>query len=128
MTSESRVCGQNKVMSGVAWIELESAEQIQALQKESESTAVIIFKHSSRCGTSHMMLGRLERSSELLSNAKMYFLDLLRHRNISALVEEIFFVRHESPQLLLIRHGQAVLHQSHFEIDPAVVQHSISKS
>lgn len=112
-------------MSSVEWTELEKAEQLQALQKESESKSVIIFKHSSRCSTSHMILGRLERSANELSGAKMYFLDLLQHRDVSAMIEDIFLVRHESPQLLVIRDGSAVLHLSHFEIDPAIVQHSL---
>jgi bacillithiol system protein YtxJ len=115
-------------MKNVEWVALESVEQLQALQKESESKAVVIFKHSSRCGTSHMVLGRLERAAEILEGTKMYFVDLLRHRDVSLMIENIFSVRHESPQLLIIRKREAVVHLSHFDIDPNAVRESLIKS
>jgi bacillithiol system protein YtxJ len=113
-------------MSNVSWIQLESADQLQTLQVESETQPVIIFKHSYRCSTSQMMLGRLERSARLLGGAKMYFLDLLQYRSLSAMIEQVFDVQHESPQLLLIRGRAAVLHLSHFEIEPEVVGRSLA--
>jgi bacillithiol system protein YtxJ len=115
-----------ETMSKVSWTQLESADQLQALQVESETQPVIIFKHSFRCSTSQMMLGRLERSDKILAGAKMYFLDLLKNRHLSDMVEEVFDVRHESPQLLLIRRRAAVLHLSHFEIEPEVVGRALA--
>jgi bacillithiol system protein YtxJ len=115
-------------MKKVEWVRLESVEQLQDLQKESESKPVVIFKHSSRCGTSHMVLGRLERAGDILQGTKLYFLDLLRHRDVSSMIENIFSVEHESPQLLVIRRRQAVLHLSHYEIEPDVVMQSLVRN
>src|SRR5689334_21089481 len=108
-------------MSNIEWIPLETVEQLQALQVESEKHPVIIYKHSTRCSTSHLVLNRIDRSGESWAGVRMYFLDLLRYRSLSSLVESIFSVRHESPQLLVIRDRAAVLHLSHFEIEPGVV-------
>jgi bacillithiol system protein YtxJ len=115
-------------MKKVEWVPLESVEQLQDIQEESESKTVVIFKHSSRCGTSQMVLGRLERAGDILQGTKLYFLDLLRHRDVSSMIEHMFSVQHESPQLLVIRGREAVLHLSHYEIEPDVVKQSLLRS
>jgi len=113
-------------MSSIEWIPLETVEQLQTLQKESENQPVIIYKHSARCSTSHMVLNRFDRSGPPWAGVRMYFLDLLRFRSVSNLVEAVFSVRHESPQLLVIRDRAAVLHLSHFEIDPEAIRRSLA--
>ena len=112
-------------MSNIEWIPLETVEQLQMLQQESENQPVIIYKHSSRCSTSHMVLNRIDRSAQPWPGVKMYFLDLLRFRSISSMIETVFSVRHESPQLLVIRDRAAVLHLSHFEIEPEAIGRSL---
>jgi bacillithiol system protein YtxJ len=101
------------------WIELNSVTQLEEIKKESEGSPVLIFKHSTRCSTSRMSLDRLERNwNEKESNGmRAYFLDLLHYRNISNLIAELFGVEHESPQVILVVKGKAVLDLSHFEID-----------
>jgi bacillithiol system protein YtxJ len=46
----------------------------------------------------------------------LYFLDLIKYREVSALVAEDFQVHHESPQLLVIKGGECILDQSHSHI------------
>lgn len=99
------------------WIDLVSTEQLEEIRKESESAPVIIFKHSTTCSISAMALHRMQRASKL-SDAKIYFLDLRAHREISNLVATIFDVQHESPQVLIIDKGKAVYDRSHGEINP----------
>jgi bacillithiol system protein YtxJ len=101
------------------WIELKTAQQLEEIKKESETSPVLIFKHSTRCSTSRMSLDRLERNwSELESKGvKAYFLDLLSHRNLSNLIVDVFGVEHESPQAILVVKGKPVLDLSHFQID-----------
>jgi bacillithiol system protein YtxJ len=110
----------------IEWIPLETAEQLQTLQKESETQAVVIYKHSTSCSTSHMILNRLQRSGPRWSGVRMYFLDLLRHRSLSAMVASVFTIRHESPQLLVIRNRAAVLNLTHFDIDPEVIAGAVA--
>lgn len=99
------------------WYPLESKEQLDELITESEAHDVLIYKHSTRCGISSMALSRLERGwTEDLNRIKPYFLDLLAHRDLSNEVAHLFEIPHESPQLLLIRNGQVVYHDSHMNI------------
>jgi bacillithiol system protein YtxJ len=94
------------------WIELKDEQQLEALKKESEQQPVVIFKHSTRCGTSDMIKMRLERKSAP-ENVRFYFLDLIRHRQLSNKIAEVFEVYHESPQILLIKNGECVYDESH---------------
>lgn len=112
----------------IQWIPLETPEQLQHILTESVTQPVLIYKHSSRCSISSTVLGRMERSEATLKDFKAYFLDVLNDRAISNLVAGMFSVQHESPQLLLISGGEAVLHLSHFEIEPGAIRHNSLKT
>ncbi|MBV9988459.1 MAG: bacillithiol system redox-active protein YtxJ [Chitinophagaceae bacterium] len=97
------------------WISLTATDQIDQLVEKSKTVPQVIFKHSTRCGTSAMVLSRFERAQEL-PGADYYFLDLIRFRQLSNLVSDRFQVPHESPQLLLIKNGACVYDESHMGI------------
>ena len=94
------------------WISLESAEQLDGIkQKQGYS---IIFKHSTRCSISLMAKRRFEMDlPDLPENLPVYFLDLIKYRDISNQVAQDFHVYHQSPQLLLSKDGDGILDQSH---------------
>ena len=99
------------------WQELNDIAQLEQLTEESRDLAVGIFKHSTRCSISATALNRLERKwPQTQSNVKMYYLDLLAHRDISNTVAEKYGIRHESPQFILLKNGEAVYHESHYGI------------
>ncbi|WP_317039298.1 bacillithiol system redox-active protein YtxJ [Tenacibaculum sp. MAR_2009_124] len=106
-----------KKESFVNWIPLTSVEQLNEIEKLSEKEPIAIFKHSTRCGISSMVIKRFENSfDESLKNLKVYYLDLLNYRDISNEVGYKFQVHHQSPQLLIIKNKEAVAHASHYEI------------
>jgi len=94
------------------WIELLAIEQIDTIREESHAQPVVIFKHSTRCSISSMAKGRLDRS-EAPGNILFYYLDLIKHRDISNKLSEVFHVHHESPQILMIKNGDCVYDESH---------------
>ena len=103
--------------SSVQWNMLETSPSIEEIKSESTQQPVLIFKHSTRCAISATVLSRLERSWNSEETAlKPYFLDLIRYRNLSNQVAQEFGVAHESPQVLVIKDGKAVYHNSHFGI------------
>ncbi len=88
------------------WISLESAQQLSEIKQQKGYS--IIFKHSVRCATSLMAKRRLEMDRlSLPQNLPLYFLDLIKHRDISNQIAQDFHVHHQSPQLLLIKDGNA---------------------
>jgi bacillithiol system protein YtxJ len=97
------------------WTSLESAAQIDAIKHQQGYSA--IFKHSTRCSISMMVKKRFELDwDKLPKDLPLYFLDLIKHRELSNLVSTDFQVHHESPQLLVIKNGECVLDLSHGEV------------
>ncbi|MCC7028653.1 MAG: bacillithiol system redox-active protein YtxJ [Chitinophagaceae bacterium] len=94
------------------WTPLTDSAQLNAIYTLSYTKPVIIFKHSTRCSVSSMILNRLERA-ETPTSADFYFLDLISYRAISNALAEKFSVHHESPQILLIKNGECVYEESH---------------
>ena len=101
------------------WIPLISEGQLLEIKQASHEQPVMIFKHSTSCSTSAMVLDRLDRKwhGDEVGNLAIYFLDLLRYRNISDQISIDFDLCHESPQLLIIERGSVTYHESHFGID-----------
>ncbi len=97
------------------WIPLTSEEQLKTIKEKSNATPQVIFKHSTRCGTSSLAKGRLEKALAP-EGIDFYYLDLIAYRGISNLVAEDFKVHHESPQILLIKNGECVYEESHIGI------------
>jgi bacillithiol system protein YtxJ len=99
--------------------ELTNQNQISEIDALSASKPVIIFKHSKRCSISSAALNRFEKlySNEDSNELPAYYLDLIKHRDISNLLAQHYKVEHQSPQTLLIQNGKCTHHASHFEID-----------
>ncbi len=96
------------------WHPLEDLSQLDAIRAESNQRPQLIFKHSTRCGISAVMLRRLEKNWETYSNtADFYLLDLLAHRDISREIETWMDLPHQSPQVLLIEKGELRRATSH---------------
>lgn len=93
------------------WIALESESQLTDIKNS--STPTLIFKHSTRCHISNMVLRYFEKEWDEEAGIQTYFLDLLSYPQISRTVAEIFQVHHESPQVLLIKNGECIFDESH---------------
>lgn len=98
------------------WTELTDEAQLDTIKQESNTQPVVIFKHSTRCSISSMAKMRLERE-KAPDAIKFYYLDLIRYRNISNKIAEVFSVHHESPQVLMIKDGECTYDESHGGIE-----------
>ena len=94
------------------WNTLSSVEQLEEIKKASYQQPQLIFKHSTRCSISSMILNRLERS-EKPGQIRFHYLDLITYRSLSNQLAEDFSVYHESPQVLLIKNGECIYDESH---------------
>ncbi len=111
------------------WKSLEDVGALAQLQEKSRERPVIIFKHSTRCSISSMTLSRLERAwnEQEMEGADIFYLDLIRHRDVSQKVADSFRVPHQSPQLLLIHNGQCVYDTSHMGISYRALKEQIDQ-
>ncbi|MBR9913992.1 MAG: bacillithiol system redox-active protein YtxJ [Algicola sp.] len=99
------------------WQALTDLEQLNAIEEQSKTKTQLIFKHSTRCGISSMVMKQFVRSYDFDTEADLYYLDLLSYRNVSDEVGYKFQVMHQSPQLLIIKNGITVAHASHGAIN-----------
>ncbi|MGB3345210.1 MAG: bacillithiol system redox-active protein YtxJ [Aequorivita sp.] len=107
----------------VPWHVLGTLDQLDTIIEESKEMPVAIFKHSTRCGISRGVLKIFERNYKYTDDqVKLYFLDLLQNRDISNDIAARFKVRHESPQLLIIKNGVVVYHNSHHAIETSQIE------
>jgi bacillithiol system protein YtxJ len=103
--------------SYLTWLPLTSLEQLEIIKTESNTAAILIFKHSTRCGISRAVIKQFEKLfTEENQRLKVYYLDLLNYRDISTEIGQTFQVMHQSPQLIVVRNGNVVHHASHNDI------------
>jgi bacillithiol system protein YtxJ len=101
------------------WQNLTSLSQLSELLEASRNTGkpIAIFKHSTRCSISAMAKQRLERDWDIPNEQlPAYYLDLLNYRDVSNEIAEQLGVKHESPQLLLVKDGKCLYDASHNSI------------
>lgn len=97
------------------WIPLQDEMQLQKIIEKSNERTQVIFKHSTRCSVSSMVKNRLERESQP-EGIDFNYLDLIRYRSLSNKIADDFKIRHESPQVILIKNGLAVFDEDHSAI------------
>jgi len=99
------------------WKNLTDVSQIADLVEGSKQRPVAVFKHSTRCSISSGVKVRLEREWDIAEDQlDAYFLDLLKYRDLSDSVAETFQIRHQSPQLIILKDGEVRKASSHLSI------------
>ena len=112
--------------SSLDWNALTEIKQLDEIMSESADVPVVIFKHSTRCGISRMALKGFEVDFNYAGDEiKPYYLDLLHYREVSNAVAEKFGVWHQSPQIILIKNGNAIFDTSHGDIDATALRNKI---
>ena len=108
----------NRTATSFPWTKLTSSEQLNELLEHSTEQPVLLFKHSTRCSISSMVLSRFESNWDLPEeHCVCVFLDLLNYRPISAEIAEKTGVMHESPQVIVIKNKRVIYQNSHNGID-----------
>lgn len=106
--------GEVKEEKVLPWIELNNISQLKDIEEKSRNKTQLIFKHSTRCGISRMVINQFVDAYDFSEeDFDLYYLDLLNFRDVSNEVGFKFQVIHESPQLLVIKNGAVETHASH---------------
>ncbi len=106
-------------LSKVGWRSLTDLGQLNEIIDLSTEKPVVIFKHSTRCSISRMVLKQFENEFDFNDKVVSFLLDLIEYRNISNEITSRFGVQHQSPQIILICDGKAVYNASHESIEAA---------
>lgn len=100
------------------WNTLHSITELDRVELQSNEKPQVLFKHSSRCGISSMVLRRFKRQShEVINGFDFYMLDVISDRALSNAIAERYGIIHESPQLIVLKGGAAVFNDSHHGIN-----------
>jgi bacillithiol system protein YtxJ len=106
-----------EVTTNVHWIPITDISLLDTLVETSKTETVLIFKHSTRCGISKMVIRQFEKSFQVSEEkVTVHYLDLLNYRSISDEIAIKFQVFHQSPQLLVLKNGELVADASHYSI------------
>ncbi len=99
------------------WKNIESEEDLKKAIEKSFEKKVIIFKHSTRCQISKIVLKNFEKEvANSDKEVEYYFLDLIKYRPISNEIADQFGITHQSPQMIVLENGKAVKDASHQSI------------
>jgi len=77
----------------------------------------LLLKHSTRCPTSRNAMAEFRRLATTNGDADLSVVLVFETRPLSTWIAEQIGVSHESPQVILLRDGEAVWNASHQEID-----------
>jgi bacillithiol system protein YtxJ len=83
----------------------------------------LIFKHSTTCPISAEAAHEV---ASLVTDLPVYQVDVREQRDLSTWVASAYGVRHESPQLILVRAGKAVRSWSHWQVRRGLVEREIA--
>jgi len=76
----------------------------------------VLYKHSTVCGVSAVAMKEIRAFAEAHPDVTVFVVDVRAQRPLSQLTASRLGIHHESPQAIVIRHGAAVWHASHFDV------------
>ena len=103
-------------------IPLNSSEQFETLFKEE---VALLYKHSPACFASATALREIEALIANRPDLPVYHVDVIEDRPLSREVEGKLGIRHESPQVILLRSGEPVWHTSHYRIKASAMMEKV---
>lgn len=101
------------------WLRADDGLALERLWASSAARPLWVVKHSTRCGASAHAFLQVERFRATAPAGEWLLVEVPRERGVANEVAERSGIRHESPQVLLVRGGEVVWHGSHWEIEVA---------
>jgi bacillithiol system protein YtxJ len=92
------------------------------LEEAFHSGRFLLFKHSTRCGSSLRAYREVEAFAASAVDLPIYLVDVISQRSLARSLAERLGVRHESPQVIFVAEGVSSWHVSHGEVRAAVLR------
>lgn len=106
--------------------EVGAIEEFDRLLAASGERPLLLFKYSATCGTSAQALDELfAHLNERPADVTYAIVTVQTHRDVSNAIARTLGVRHETPQLLLIRDGDVVWSASHYRVTADAVESAL---
>ena len=105
---------------GDHFTQITDRQALEQLLARSHESPVVVFKHSSTCPISSHAYKQMSQVGRDVS-----LVVVQRARDLSGEIESVTGVRHESPQVVVLRNGEAVWSASHFDITAGAVEAAV---
>jgi bacillithiol system protein YtxJ len=109
--------------------ELTSSEDWNGCIAESRERPVLVFKHSTRCPISAMADSVVRRyeAGDGTGRPPLYVVKVVESRPVSDEIARTLDVQHKSPQLILVKNGEAVWSTSHYNITAENIREAVGQ-
>ena len=108
---------------GNKFFRIDDHATLESLITDSKQKPVIVFKHSNACSIS----ARAYREMEKLEG-QVNILEVQSAREVSRELANLTGIRHETPQVIILRDGKAVWNASHFDVKAADVMKAVESN
>ena len=105
------------------FIEIASLAALDDFVARLDGAPGVLFKHSNTCGVSSRAYGEMSRLQ--------YHIGLVvvqEARSVSDEIEKRWRVSHETPQVLIVRDGEALWNASHFQVKAGDVEAALKEA
>lgn len=96
---------------------IDSSEELDELIERSKKEPVVVFKHSTTCPISSGAYREMEDIP-----GEVALIEVQTARDLAREIGTRTGIRHESPQVIIFRNGEAVWHASHWKVTTHAVE------
>ena len=96
---------------GNKFFRIDDKAALDLLLADSRQKPVIVFKHSNACSISARAYREMEKF-----DGQVNILEVQSAREVSRDLANLTGIRHETPQVIILRDGKAVWNASHFDV------------
>ena len=104
------------------FVPVEDDAALEALIERSNQQPVLLFNYDPYCG-----VNAAARREVVGLDAEIAVVDVDEHHELGQQVARRTGIRHESPQMILLREGRAVWSASHFNITASAIRAALSQ-
>jgi bacillithiol system protein YtxJ len=105
---------------GKSFLKIDNRETLDKLITDSKNKPVVIFKHSNACGISSAAYREMEKLENPVN-----LLEVQSARDVSRELADLTGIRHETPQVIVLKDGKAVWNASHFDVKASAVSQAL---
>ena len=106
---------------GNRFLEIDDRSALESLLTDSKEKPVIVFKHSNACSISSRAYHEMEKVQDDVN-----ILIVQSAREVARELANLTGVRHETPQVIVLRDGKAVWNASHFDVQAGAVAEAVA--
>jgi bacillithiol system protein YtxJ len=106
---------------GNKFFRIDDHAALETLLTDSKQRPVIVFKHSNACSISARAYREMEKFE-----GQVNLLEVQSAREVSRELANLTGIRHETPQVIVLRDGKAVWNASHFDVTAGDVAKAVA--